>query len=247
MACSLQLNTRISNETTGGYFVLLGYSPVSLVAANSNNNDAFGILDPLDNGFNGETANDNIVSNNPYSATVPGTFTFSLFTPYNYTISLNFANTAVGYYGVMYIVGDTGQTGNIPLALQNCGDVELFEIEVVNKVPAQPVHIDFTYCVSDVPATIDLNDSGILTNPGNVVAFSTASANPWSFNANTGIITTGPNPTPVGIYGFFANISSQSETHDIISGCCASASVLIRFTIVADVSAGTPSPITVCN
>ena len=246
MACSLTLNTRLTSESTGGYFVLLGYSATQQLPANGNSSDAFGILDPLDNGFNNEVANDNIVLNNPYG-NAPGATSLNFLSPLPYNTSINFANEAVGFYGVMYIVGDPQQTGNVTAALENCGDIEAFEIEVINKVPTQTQHIDFTYCVTTVPSSINLATSGITLNSGNTVTYSAASGNSLgTLNTSTGMITGISNPAP-GLYGYFANISPAAGFHTKVSGCCTVLSVLIRFTIVTTPNSGVATPITVCN
>ena len=136
MPCTIALITRLENQDPNGYFVYLGYSTSSQIDNSINTitdkgSDGFGILDPLDNGFNSESPNDNVVLNNPY-VEGSGITNVTRFTALSYGIAVNTGNMVAAFHGFLYIVGDPMQTGDVETYITNgCGDIEAFEIEVI--------------------------------------------------------------------------------------------------------------------
>lgn len=240
-ACTLVLNTRIANETPNGYFVYLGRSTTSVIGTAGSN--AFGIVSPLDNGVNGDTANDGVVANNPY--TLNGVLPVSRFIPLTYSTSISFNNIAVGYYGFMYVVGDNSNTGNIPSILNNCGAVSVFEVEVIQSLPTL-ANATVNYCLSQLPPNINLASeiASIITGLTQInVTY--GGSNPTLGTLSGSIITLNPNP-PLGSYVYTALVSKIPQVHPI-SQCCDTVTINITINILANVSAGTGGTFNACN
>ena len=239
--CPVILNTLLTNETPNGYFVYLGYSTDTEISTSGST--AFGILSPLDNGVNGDTASDGVVLNNPYTTnTAIGVSRFSIL-PYNTVI--DFTGKSTGFYGFMYVVGDINNTGDVEAAIDNCGGVEAFEIEVLEALPVL-VPIEFTECIDDLPSTIDLLDlletlntipSGITVGFGGITPLGTRVDN---------IITVTSSPIAV-TYVYNVIVSITDSEHPIRQGCCDTESTTITITVLNNVSAGTGMTISVCN
>lgn len=253
MSCSVILNTRITSENTTGYFVFLGYHTASQVDNTVNepadNGDlAFGILDPLDNGTNSETGNDEIVADNPYTVSNPSSLV--RFSAMNYTQSIDFDGFEPGFYGFMYVTGDPTLTGDVNIALDNCGDVEAFEIEVLEAIPDYN-NISLTYCQDTIGSSINLTTLLLVSNP----AIPSGVTYMWTLttgtalgtlNAATGAVTGISSPT-VGTRVYTITLVVDEVTHPILGGCCNNETANVTIVILPEVTAGTGSTLTVCN
>ena len=253
MSCSITLNTRITSENTTGYFVFLGYHTATqvdnTVNVPSDNGDlAFGIEDALDLGTNSETASDGIVLNNPYTVSNPSSLI--KFSALPYSQNIDFDGFTAGFYGFMYITGDPLFTGDVNIALANCGDIEAFEIEVLDAVPTYN-NISLTYCQDTIPGSINLTTLLLVSNPaipaGVTYMWLLATAIPLgTLNAATGAVTAIASPA-VGQYVYTITLMVDEVTHPILGGCCEQETANVTINILPEVTAGTGSTLTVCN
>lgn len=273
---TVQLNTRLTTQSPNGYFVYLGY--LSWVTAsstthpnhpsqrnilpNGNSTNCFGLWNPnnptsspigtIGNADSTPTIYEYIGSatQNPYgldSNTVP---IGAKGTKFSYSTTVNFDNKLPGYYGFMYVVGDNNNDG---VLVDECGDVECFEIEVLEGFP------DFnngnlSYCEGTIPSTVDLlttltnaNTSPALTLGG---TFSSTNQIPGTtLNATSGVISNIIQPETPGtyIYKYTLNSAQQGAYHTISLGTCAVEEVLITITITDTVEAGLGQSVAVCN
>lgn len=242
MSCPLTLNTLLTGHSTNGYFVYLGKSNTSQIAVNSPN--GFGILSPLDNGVNGDIAGDGIVLNNPYTINSP--ISVNRFSILSYNTIINFSGASTGYYGFMYIAGDTANTGDVSNIIASCGDIEGFEVEVLQALPDYN-NITYNVCLGDISTTIDLLTLFLTnnTNPSNATILFSGN-NPDLGNLSGNILTVNSNPV-IGTYVFDVTITLNQVTHPIISGCCTVEINTITINLLADVSSGTSLTIQACN
>ena len=235
MACNVNLLNRLTGEDTGGYFVYLGYSTTSQIPANSNNDNCFGITTPL-------TAGD---PNDPYTATPANDIGLTAHTAITGSPSPSFEGVTPGFYGFMYIVGDTDNNGQIDGT--ECGDVECFEIEVIAS-PADMVATNLDpVCEADLPITnLDVTAQLVPYIAGGT----------WTVTGASGINITDPTnvtiPDTVNAGTIFFNYdidaSDLTSVHTADPNCddC-SATYNISLVITAQTTAGTGTSIAVCN
>lgn len=243
MACTLTLQSRLgNNHDTGGYFVYLGYSTTSGInVANENDTNCFGITDALSNSD----------PNDPYTGTPSSDINITPHTAIPYSGSgntVNFDSVSPGFYGFMYIVGDVDNSGDIQSP--ECGDVDCFEVEVIDS-PENMVATDFpTLCEANLPFT------GILGSPtpatGQVENYLPGGT--WS--GGVGTISLSGNNTSVtiplgttpGVYVFTYTVSAAGTLHTVDPNCTdCTYSVQVSIEITAQQSAGEGNSIAVCN
>jgi len=240
MACSINLNDQLTNQSTGGYFVYLGYvstSTGSQVPANGEDSTCFGIQDhfaiaPID-------------TSNPYTE-IPGTL-FSVnpqikLEPDEETI--DFGGASAGFYGFAYIVGDNNPEDGELITPTECGDTTCFEIEVVDSPNMTAPTSDLTFCEATLPVDYDLT-----AEIGNYISGGTwaIGGNPGTLDQSTGVITF---TTPAVVGSFTVTYTlSVAGGHHTVDESCADCTQVISFIleITAALVAGTATSLAVCN
>ena len=240
MACSINLNDQLTDQSTGGYFVYLGYvstSTGSQVPVNGENSTCFGIT----NYFAAD-------ANNPYIET-PGTpLTVNPQTEIeSNNATIDFEGVTAGFYGFAYVVGDNLPQDNPDGVLtppSECGDTTCFEIEVVDSPNMTAPTSDLTFCEASLPVDYDLT-----AEIGNYISGGewAIGGNVGTINQSTGVITFTV-PAVVGNFTVTYTLSVPGGFHTV-DEFCADCTQVISFTltITAASVAGTATSLAVCN
>lgn len=247
MACQINLNERLVAEGTAGYFVFLGYSATSQVAASTNiandvGDNCFGITDPFNN-----------ASYTEYDSSINALPSITANTAVNYNVSGTLIsipdNHPVGFYGFMYVNGDTDVDGAINGT--ECGDVECFEIEVVEGPSDMSADDLDDLCVANLPETVDL-----VAQVTDYLAGGTWSSSYTGLNLTdpTAVILPGTIPANTTIvFTYEITADDLTSTHPFTNGETLTecpdceATVTVSVTINEAAQAGTGSSIAVCN
>lgn len=249
------LNTRLSGQDTTGYFVFLGYSTTSQVAANSESSNCHGLFNesnvassPIGD-VNNSDSSPSILEyigsnvNNPYG-TDNNTVPIAQGTVFGYSNTVDFTGKDVGFYGFMYIVGDNNPNDGV-LSGDECGDVVCFEIEVVDGITDIP-DAAVSYCTNNIPATIDLGallasaDYDINNGTWSGTGLGTLSGD---------IITVGTPGQGTYTYTFTQTTGSITSVHSIDGNCptCQTQTTDVTIQVTNASSAGTATSLAVCN
>ena len=266
---NVTLNTRLSGHNVGGKFVYLGFIAWTNAAntldpnhpsqrsilPNEGSATCFGMDVSVDNIANAD-GTPSILEyigahiSNPYGADPNTPVIGALGAVFAYNTSITFTDKVPGYYGFMYLVGDVNNDGTLG---GECGEVECFEIEVVEEHPNYD-NLTLTYCQDATPSSLDLFDLlETENNPTPLVVGGTWTASagiPGStLNTTTGNLTTIPvNPVP-GTYNYAYTLTAEQlgAYHDILPGTCTTEIVNVVIVITANLSAGTASSVAICN
>lgn len=249
MPCIINLTNQLENENTDGYFVYLGYSTTSGIAGaggamNDPNGNCFGITDPF-----------TVAAPSPYLEGPPANqLPINPNEQIDYNVngnSVDFTGVTPGFYGFMYIVGDTNLNGQIDGT--ECGDVECFEIEVIEG-PGSMTAIDFDpVCEANLPVTIDLTNGSTGPDVPGVVNYIPGGA--WGSTDPSIILTdptivTIPNGTAPGTIDFTYTIDATDLTsfHTPDGNCDNCSSIItVSIEITEQLSAGAGTSLAVCN
>jgi hypothetical protein len=241
MACSINLNNQLTNHTTGGYFVYLGYSSTTnlLEDPNGENSTCFGIEDHF--------AMAPIDPSNPYTES-PGT-AFSVnpqikIEPNEETI--DFGGASAGFYGFAYIVGDNNPEDGELITPTECGDTTCFEIEVLDSPNMTAPTSNLVFCESSLPVDYDLT-----VEIGNYISGGTwgitGSPSPGTIDNTTGIITF-TTPAEIGSFTVTYTLSVSGGHHDVDLSCTDCTQVITFILEITEASvAGTATSLAVCN
>lgn len=262
MPCTVTLNTRLASEDTSGYFVYLGYhadtqidnstnDPSANAGAGDNGSNCWGIINPFDP----------VDPNDRYTQTpavdIPLTPHDAPPNQLPYSQVVDFSGVTPGFYGFIYVTGDGMLTGD--LTALDCGEVECFEIEVVegpsNMTTSCALGNSGTACFSICEANIpdpagqDVDLTTFFDAPVGFISGGT-----WTtiqgLTINGSNILNIPFGTPPGTYIFTYTINEGdlASVHPVIAGCAdCSATVDIEIEITEAQSAGTGSSLAVCN
>ncbi len=262
------LNSRLSGQNVGGKFVYLGFIAWTNasntldpnhpsqrnILPNSSSDTCFGIATDVEDIANADLTPSVLQYigthvDNPYGADPNTPVIGALGAVFSYNTSITFTGKTPGYYGFMYLVGDVNNDG---VLAGECGDVECFEIEVVEEYPNYD-DLTLAYCQEVAPTSIDLFDL-LDTENGNALvvggAWTAAAGIPGAtLNTSTGNLTTIPvNPVP-GTYNYAYTLTAEQmgAYHDILPGTCTTEVVNVVIIITANLSAGVGASAAVCN
>ena len=266
------LNSRLNSQTTGGKFIYLGFLswvPASNtthpnhpsqrgILPNGHSDECFGLWNnsnPASSPIGDENNADTTPSileyiathpDNPYGADTNTVPIAALGASLAYGTSVDFTNKLPGYYGFMYLVGDTNNDG---VLFGECGDVECFEIEVLEGFEDFD-NITLEYCSDTSPTTVNLQTELLAANPSLILGgtFAATSAIPGSSLVGN-VINNIPQPSTPGTYLYtYTLTTAQLEAyHTPISGSCANEIVTITIIISAALEAGVGASAAVCN
>lgn len=269
---TIVLNSRLTTQTTGGKFIYLGY--LSWVNAsntthpnhpsqrnilpNGHSDECFGLWSnanptnsPIGDINNADTTPavlEYIANhpNNPYGLDTNTVPIAALGASLSYNTSVDFTNKAAGYYGFMYLVGDSNNDG---VLAGECGDVECFEIEVLESFPDY-TNITLNYCSDLVPSSINLQTALTNINPTLILGGNYAAVNPIPSSSLVGnTVSNITIPVTPGTYGYTYTlpISLLGAYHTPISGSCTQEVVNITIVVTAALEAGIGASAAVCN
>lgn len=250
MATNANIISLIGTPVTSGYVVYLGYSTTSIVGANQVDGTCFGSFDP--NNISSYTGPSNIT--NTYTST-PFILANGTNIPANQAILapetpvFNTADNTVGFYGFAYVVGDPSADGFDP---SECGDIECFEIEVVESLqtdnyPTSGAIIQ-SWCEGNIPSTFTVTNTELPNL--DLTKFTITSSCPL-VTSITGMVLALDTTQSSGTCTLTFT-ENTSATHDLDPGCCPSGTATTgSFTVTLDVStsvsAGVGGSIAVCN
>ena len=265
---SLQLNSRLSGHDTGGKFIYLGY--ISWVNAalttnpnhpsqrgivpNGNSGNCFGMATEVNNIANADATPSVLEyiatsTNNPYDTdtnTVPIAAQGAVL---SYNTNINFTGKLAGYYGFMYMVGDINNDG---VLTSECGDIECFEVEVVEEYPSYSPLV-LTYCENDVPSTLNLYTLLNAENSGSLIAGGTWGGSNGitgsTLNTGTGEVIGIPTPTATGTFSYVytLGVAQMGAYHNVLPGTCTTSTTIVTIIVTPTLSAGLGESIAVCN
>ncbi len=236
MACSINLNDRLTNASTGGYFVYLGWAVDAKIDPNSEDSDCHDIADLLD-------AAD---GNNPYGVNSGQDIDPDAHVPINQDLgngnNIDFEDVNPGFYGFAYVVGDSDESGD--LVAPECGDFTCFEIEVVDAPNMTAPTSDLTFCEADVPLEYDLT-----LEIGNYIT-----GGEWAIGGNIGTIdeltgvVTFTVPAVVGSVAVTYTLTVVGTEHTADESCADCTQVIsFNITITEALEAGNATSLAVCN
>ena len=236
MACLINLNDRLEDASTGGYFVYLGWAVGAEIDVDSEDSACHGITDLLD-------ASD---IENPYGTNPGQPINQVVHVPIDQDLgngnNIDFENVNPGFYGFAYVVGDSDESGD--LAPPECGDFTCFEIEVVDSPNMTAPTSDLTFCEASLPVDYDLT-----AEIGNYISGGewAIGGNVGTINQSTGVITFTV-PAVVGNFTVTYTLSVPGGFHTA-DEFCADCTQVISFTltITAASVAGTATSLAVCN
>jgi hypothetical protein len=261
MPCTVTLNTRLASEDTSGYFVYLGYHASTQIdnstndasanaGAGDNGSNCWGIVDPFDPAD----------VNDPYTQSPSVDIAITAHEgppngPLPYSQVVDFSGVTPGFYGFIYVTGDPTETGD--LTTLDCGEVECFEIEVIegpsnmtvcNNGANNPCE---TICEANIPDPGGLNRdlTTFFDAPVGFISGGTWTTIPIGTINGSNILNI-PFGTPPGSYTFTYTIAPGDLTsiHGVDVTCAdCSATIDIIIEITATQSAGVGSSLAVCN
>lgn len=262
----ITLNSKLNNQDTGGKFIYLGYLswvPATQtthpnhpsqrnISSNGANDTCFGIpVYDINNADSTPTILEYIAThtNNPYDVDTNSVPVAAQGAVLSYNTIVDFTNKAAGYYGFMYMVGDINNDGTLG---NECGDVECFEIEVLDGFQSYD-SLTLNYCSEAIPSTINLynllntENSGNLLNGGTwqaVTSIPTSTLNP-----NTGTISNITAPITAGTYTYTYTLGLNllNAYHTILPGSCSTSTITVTIIVSPNFSAGTANSAAVCN